>query len=67
LTTAGRCGERGADSAAGGGRRHDHRSPLGLEDLFALRLRPNPLRQIAGFARTAEATLRRWPEVTVIG
>jgi hypothetical protein len=40
-------------------------APFGLEDLFALRLRPNPLRPSAAFARTAEAARRRWPEVTV--
>ena len=40
-------------------------APFGLEDLFALRLRPNPLRKTNGFARTAEAALRRWPELTV--
>ena len=40
-------------------------APFGLEDLFALRLRPNPLRPTAGFARTAAAIRARWPEVTV--
>lgn len=42
-------------------------APFGLEDLFALRLRPNPLRATAGFARTAAAVRARWPEVTVEG
>jgi hypothetical protein len=42
-------------------------APFGLEDLFALRLRPNPTRKTAGFARTAEATKARWPELTVEG
>lgn len=42
-------------------------SPFGLEDLFAMRLRPNPTRAAGGFARTAEAARRRWPELTVIG
>ncbi len=41
-------------------------APFGLEDLFALRLRPNPNRRTKGWARTAEAALRRWPELTVI-
>jgi hypothetical protein len=41
-------------------------APFGLDDLFALRLRPNPLRATAGFARTAAAVQARWPEVTVI-
>jgi hypothetical protein len=40
-------------------------APFGLEDLFALRLRPNPMRKTQGFARTADATTARWPEVTV--
>ncbi|CAN7644537.1 nucleotidyltransferase family protein [Phenylobacterium sp. LjRoot225] len=42
-------------------------APFGLEDLFALRLRPNPLRATAGFARTAAAVRARWPEVVVEG
>jgi len=41
-------------------------APFGLEDLFALRLRPNPTRQALGFARTAEAAQRRWPELTIL-
>ncbi|HEX3887302.1 MAG TPA: nucleotidyltransferase family protein [Phenylobacterium sp.] len=41
-------------------------APFGLEDLFALRLRPNPTRQTHGFARTAAAAVARWPELTVI-
>jgi hypothetical protein len=40
-------------------------APFGLEDLFALRLRPNPVRRTGGFQRTAQAVLRRWPELTV--
>ncbi|MET0294285.1 MAG: nucleotidyltransferase family protein [Phenylobacterium sp.] len=42
-------------------------APFGLDDLFSLRLRPNPKRPTSGFARTAEATQRRWPEVTIEG
>jgi hypothetical protein len=42
-------------------------APFGLEDLFALRLRPNPVRQTNGFARTAAAATARWPELTVAG
>lgn len=42
-------------------------APFGLEDLFSLRLRPNPTRQTAGFARTAEAARRRWPELEIVG
>ncbi|THD66191.1 nucleotidyltransferase family protein [Phenylobacterium sp.] len=41
-------------------------APFGLEDLFALRLRPNPIRQTAGFARTAAAAAARWPELQII-
>jgi hypothetical protein len=41
-------------------------APFGLEDLFALRLRPNPRRETNGFARTAAAATARWPELTVI-
>lgn len=40
-------------------------APFGLEDLFALRLRPNPRRRTAGFRRTAESARARWPELTV--
>jgi hypothetical protein len=40
-------------------------APFGLEDLFALRLRPNPLRKTAGFARTVASVRARWPEVVV--
>ncbi len=41
-------------------------APFGLEDLFALRLRPNPTRQTTGFGRTAESAVRRWPELSVV-
>jgi uncharacterized protein len=40
-------------------------APFGLTDLFAVRLRPNPLRPFGGFARVAASVVRRWPEVTV--
>jgi hypothetical protein len=40
-------------------------APFGLEDLFALTLRPNPTRRTEGFNRTAESATRRWPELTV--
>ena len=42
-------------------------APFGLGDLFALRLRPNPLRPSTGFAQTAAGVTRRWPEVRVGG
>ena len=41
-------------------------APFGLEDLFALRLAPNPTRKTNGFARTAASALARWPELTVV-
>jgi hypothetical protein len=43
-------------------RLHIH-APYGLEDLFALRLRPNPTRVTAGFLRTAGSVQARWPEL----
>ena len=42
-------------------------APFGLEDVFSLTLRPNPLRGLArGWARTVENARGRWPEVTVM-
>jgi hypothetical protein len=41
-------------------------APFGLEDLFAMRLRPNPLRPLAkSYARVAAAMQARWPELTL--
>jgi len=41
-------------------------APLGLVDLFALRMRPNPLRPTTnGFARAAASLKARWPELKV--
>lgn len=41
-------------------------APFGLQDLFALRLRPNPLRaSAAGFQRIARQVQARWPELTL--
>jgi hypothetical protein len=40
-------------------------APFGLEDLFAMRLAPNPRRQTNGFARTAASAIARWPELIV--
>jgi hypothetical protein len=40
-------------------------APFGLENLFALRLAPNPKRPTDGFARVAAAAQRRWPELTI--
>ena len=40
-------------------------APFGLEDLFAMRLRPNPLRPSSGLARTIANARARWPEIVV--
>ncbi len=42
-------------------------APFGLEDLFALRLRPNPDRpfRAEAFTRTTGSAHARWPEVTL--
>ncbi|HTX50113.1 MAG TPA: nucleotidyltransferase family protein [Caulobacteraceae bacterium] len=41
-------------------------APFGLDDLFALRMRPNPRRPTsAGFARAAAGLIARWPELSV--
>jgi hypothetical protein len=43
-------------------------APFGLDDLFAMRLRPNPLRGLAkGWARTTQSARARWPEVIIEG
>ena len=42
------------------------RAPFGLDDLFALRVRPNPRRPTPqGFARAAASLTARWPELMV--
>ena len=40
-------------------------APFGLDDLFAMRMRPNPRRKTGGFARTAAGLTARWPELIV--
>ncbi|USQ96897.1 nucleotidyltransferase family protein [Caulobacter sp. RL271] len=42
-------------------------APFGLEDLFDLRLRPNPLRVkgAGGWARTTGSAKARWPEISI--
>lgn len=40
-------------------------APFGLEDLFAMRLRPNPVRPTQGFGRTSTSVTGRWPEISV--
>ena len=42
-------------------------APFGLEDVFAMTIRPNPNRPLArGWARTIENAQGRWPELTVL-
>ena len=42
-------------------------APFGLEDLFALRLRPNPTRPLAtGWAKATGSAKARWPEVVIL-
>ena len=41
-------------------------APFGLDDLFALRMRPNPIRPTNGFERIAENLTGRWPELQVV-
>lgn len=42
-------------------------APFGLEDLFAMTLRPNPNRPLAkGWIKTTTSARARWPEVTVV-
>ena len=40
-------------------------APFGLDDLFALRIRPNPNRISPNFPAIAEAARRRWPELRI--
>ena len=43
-------------------------APFGLDDLFAMTLRPNPHRPLAkGWAAVSRGILTRWPEVVVEG
>jgi hypothetical protein len=41
-------------------------APFGLDDLFALRLRPNPMRRSPNYEKIAAAAKARWPEIEVI-
>jgi hypothetical protein len=40
-------------------------APFGLDDLFSLRLRPNPLRSVGDFRAKVEGVVARWPELVV--
>jgi hypothetical protein len=43
-------------------------APFGLDDIFAMRLRPNPVRGLTpSWAGVTAGVLARWPEVTVDG
>jgi len=42
-------------------------APFGLDDLFAMRLRPNPTRRSPNYEKIAGAAKTRWPELEVIG
>ncbi|MFZ5668856.1 MAG: nucleotidyltransferase family protein [Pseudomonadota bacterium] len=42
-------------------------APFGLEDVFAMRLRPNPDRPLArGWVKTTASARTRWPEIQVL-
>ena len=42
-------------------------APFGLDDVFDMALRPNPLRGVArGWARTTASAKARWPETTIL-
>jgi hypothetical protein len=44
----------------------DIAAPFGLDDVFAMHIRPNPLRPLAaGWIRTTRSARARWPELTV--
>jgi len=42
-------------------------APFGLDDLFAMRLRPNRAWPSGNLSRVAESLSSRWPELTIIG
>ncbi len=42
-------------------------APFGLEDVFAMRLRPNPRRKAKGLAKVIANARSRWPEVAAVG
>ena len=42
-------------------------APFGLEDLFAMRVRPNPTRGLArGWTKVTQSAKARWPELTLV-
>jgi hypothetical protein len=42
-------------------------APFGLDDLFAMRIAPNPRRRVEAFGRIVRNLRSRWPEVVVLG
>ena len=42
-------------------------APFGLEDVFAMRIRPNPNRVAKGLPAIIEKARARWPELVVEG
>jgi hypothetical protein len=47
--------------------RLDIAAPFGLEDIFAMRIRPNPSRPLArGWAKVTASAKARWPELAVV-
>jgi len=41
-------------------------APFGLEDLFAMRIRPNPRREAKGLASIVAKARARWPELVAL-
>ncbi len=42
------------------------KAPFGLDDILAMKIRPNPLRpQSSGFDRAAASAKARWPEISI--
>jgi len=47
--------------------RLDVSAPFGLEDLFAMHVRPNPTRPLArGWSKVVQSAKARWPELTIV-
>jgi hypothetical protein len=47
--------------------RLDIAAPFGLEDIFAMRIRPNPSRPLAaGWAKVTVSAKERWPELMIV-
>jgi hypothetical protein len=41
-------------------------APFGLDDVFAMRIRPNPRRRVSGLSRIIDKARTRWPEIEVV-